>query len=358
MPSRPFPDMPVVPRRDRSLGWPYLESKQARALASLLAGSDGKTLAAAPGISLPAPLTPFPRCGRRPLTPARIAKSVLAVLVAAQAMYMAATLLLILAYRFVDPPATVLMAYRKWGYGWRIEPPSRIPSKRIPPFVRSMLLSVEDGKFFEHHGLDFEAFARASEINARIGKPLYGGSTLTMQVARTLFLVPEKSYLRKYLEIVAALELELVLSKGRILELYFDYAEWGKGLFGLEAASRRWFGKGAAALTREEAARLVALLSSPIKYGPWTIERSAIVRERYHYLARRYGVEPESGDAGGSEASDASTGAGTGAGLAPPPSPEPEPVAAEGGEQGDEPEPSPAEASRGASEPGPSSAAP
>jgi monofunctional biosynthetic peptidoglycan transglycosylase len=139
-----------------------------------------------------------------------------------------------------------------------------------------------------------EAFARAREINARIGRTLYGGSTLTMQVARTLFLVPVKSYVRKYLEVLTAFELEALLPKNRILELYFGYAEWGKGLFGIEAASRRWYGRGINAISRDEAARLVALLSSPVKYGPDTLQRSGILRERYYYLSRRYDPPAES----------------------------------------------------------------
>lgn len=209
------------------------------------------------------------------------------------AAYILATSLLILCFRVSSPSATVLMAYRKWGYGWKLSAPRPLPLRAVPPYVRSMLISVEDGKFYDHHGFDLDAFKRAYEVNARLKRPLYGGSTLTMQLARTLFLVPEKSYLRKYLEIIAALELELFLSKERILELYFGYAEWGKGLFGIEAAARHYYGKGVAALSREQSARLIALLSSPIKYGPKTLEKSAILRERYSYLLRRYvGARP------------------------------------------------------------------
>lgn len=202
--------------------------------------------------------------------------------------YVALTSLCILAYKFTDPVYTLLMPYRAIGYGWKIQKPVPIPLNRVPAYARSMLVAVEDGKFYSHFGIDFEAFKRAREINERLGKPLYGGSTLTMQVARTLFLVPEKSYLRKYLEVIAALELELILSKERILELYFGYAEWGKGIFGIEAASRHWYGKGAASLTRDQAARLIALLSSPIKYTPSTLDKSGILRERYAYLYRRF----------------------------------------------------------------------
>ncbi|MDP3178606.1 MAG: transglycosylase domain-containing protein, partial [Spirochaetaceae bacterium] len=237
---------------------------------------------------LSAELLPFPRVAKAKIGPIDIARKALAALALALIFYVAATSLLIAVYRFVDPSATVLMIYRKYGYGWELKPPRPVALKRIPPYIRSMLIAAEDGKFYDHFGLDFEAFARARRVNAAIGKPVYGGSTLTMQVARTLFLVPEKSYLRKCLEVVAALELEILLPKNRILELYFGYAEWGKGVFGIEAAARRWFGVGASALSREQAARLVALLSSPIVYRPDNLERSGILRDRYTYLARRF----------------------------------------------------------------------
>lgn len=203
-------------------------------------------------------------------------------------LYIGVTSICIFAYRYVNPPVTLLMAYRAVGYGWKIEKPLPLPLKKVPLYIKNMLISVEDGKFYTHFGIDFEAFKRAREINAKVGKPLYGGSTLTMQVARTLFLVPEKSYIRKYLEVMAALELEVLLPKDRILELYFGYAEWGKGIFGIEAASRHWFGTGISSISRDQAARLIALLSSPIKYTPETLNKSGILRERYAYLARRF----------------------------------------------------------------------
>ncbi len=211
--------------------------------------------------------------------------------------YIALTSLAIFVYKFTDPVYTILMPYRSIGYKWELQKPVPIKLKTIPVFIRSMLVAVEDGKFYEHRGIDMEAFKRAREVNARLGKPLYGGSTLTMQVARTLFLVPEKSYVRKYFEVIAALELELILSKDRILELYFGYSEWGKGIFGIEAAAKHYYDMPTRSLSRDQAARLIALLSSPIKYTPSSLSKSAILRERYAYLTRRfvspYTVAPE-----------------------------------------------------------------
>jgi monofunctional biosynthetic peptidoglycan transglycosylase len=218
----------------------------------------------------------------------RILRGIALSVLALHAWYIVTTSLLIFIYKFCDPPATVIMVYRAVLYRWKLVAPKPVPLKKIPAYVRSMLVAVEDGKFYSHHGLDFEAFKRARQINAIVGKPLYGGSTLTMQVARTLFLVPEKSYIRKYFEIIAALELEAILGKDRILEFYFDYAEWGRGIFGIEAAARAYYRKPLASLSRDEAARLIALLSSPIKYNPANLQRSPILRERYAYLSRRY----------------------------------------------------------------------
>jgi monofunctional biosynthetic peptidoglycan transglycosylase len=189
----------------------------------------------------------------------------------------------------VDPPLTVLALSRKHLDGWTIQRPRPSSLATLPKTLRYMLVAVEDAKFWTHKGFDIEAFKRAAEVNKAIGQPLYGGSTLTMQVARTLFLVPAKSYLRKYLELIIALELELILPKERILELYFSWAEWGKGVFGVEAASLWHYKKSVRSLSVEQWARLVAILSSPIRYGPYDVEKRSILRSRYDFLLKKYG---------------------------------------------------------------------
>jgi monofunctional glycosyltransferase len=230
------------------------------------------------------------------LTVKRVLLWILKAVVLVHIVYIVLTSLLIFSYKFINPPFTVLMPYRAIGYGWKLEKPIPLTIKKVPSYIKWMLISVEDGNFYQHHGIEMEAFKRAQEINKKLGKPLYGGSTLTMQVARTLFLVPEKSYVRKYFEVIAALELEFFLSKDRILELYFSYAEWGKGIFGMEAAARHYYKTGVASLDRDQAARLIALLSSPIRYTPSTLSKSGILRERYAYLTRKYvapTIEPQ-----------------------------------------------------------------
>lgn len=218
----------------------------------------------------------------------RVIRALLLAVLFVHLAYIAVTSAAIFAYKFTNPPTTVLMMYRSAVNHWKVQKPIPLKIQQVPLYVRRMLVSVEDGKFYEHHGIDFEALKRARELNSKIGQPMYGGSTLTMQVARTLFLIPDKSYIRKYFEIITALELEAILSKNRILELYFGYAEWGKGIFGIERASRVYYGRGVANIGTDEAAKLVALLSSPIKYTPSTFYKSLILRERYEYLVQRY----------------------------------------------------------------------
>lgn len=206
------------------------------------------------------------------------------------AWYVLTVALLLLVYRSVDPPVTVLMAYRSAVDGWKLAPQRNVKLAKVPALARRMVVSVEDGKFYSHNGVDLDAILYARQVNKQVGRPLYGGSTLSMQTARTLFLVPFKSYLRKYLELIATFEMELILSKQRILEIYLSWAEWGRGVFGIEAAARRFYGTSVSRLDVDQTARLVALLSSPIRYTPETLHKNGILRTRYQYLAGKYGA--------------------------------------------------------------------
>jgi len=202
--------------------------------------------------------------------------------------YIGVTAILVISFGFIDPAVTTLALYRKHVDGWKITRPIPVTLAKVPLTARRMLVSVEDSTFWTHHGVEMQAFLNAIEVNRNIGRPMYGGSTLTMQTARTLFLVPFKSYLRKYLEVIVAFELELFLSKERILELYFSWAEWGKGVFGIEAASRLYYGSSVSKLEVSRMARLMAVLSSPIRFTPATLEKSKLLTSRYSFLASRY----------------------------------------------------------------------
>ncbi len=202
--------------------------------------------------------------------------------------YVGVTMILVICFGLIDPPVTTLSLYRKYVDGWKITRPVPVKLTKVPLTARRMLVAVEDSTFWTHHGVEMQAFLNAIEVNRNIGKPMYGGSTLTMQTARTLFLVPFKSYTRKYLELIVTFELELFLSKERILELYFSWAEWGKGVFGIEAASRLYYGTSVSKLDATKLARLMAVLSSPIRFTPATLEKSKLLMSRYNLLANRY----------------------------------------------------------------------
>lgn len=142
-----------------------------------------------------------------------------------------------------------------------------VPYDRISNHLKRAIIASEDANFAEHEGVDWEALQKAYEKNAKKGKVVRGGSTITQQLAKNLFLSGERSYLRKAQELVIAYMLEAVMDKRRIFEIYLNVAEWGNGVFGCEAASRKYFGVPAARLGPAEAARLAVMLPNPRLYG-------------------------------------------------------------------------------------------
>jgi monofunctional biosynthetic peptidoglycan transglycosylase len=143
-----------------------------------------------------------------------------------------------------------------------------VPLSKISPYAAKAVLIAEDDKFYSHEGFDFEAMQKAVEKDIKLGKLKYGGSTISQQLAKNLFLSPTKNPLRKIKEAILTWRIENNLSKRRILELYLNVAEWGDGIFGIEAASRHYFGKSAAELAPMEAARLAVVLPNPLKLNP------------------------------------------------------------------------------------------
>lgn len=137
---------------------------------------------------------------------------------------------------------------------------------RISPNLKRAVIAAEDARFTGHDGVDWEAIEKAYERNQQRGRVTHGGSTITMQLAKNLFLSGERSYLRKAQELVITFMLEAVLTKDRILELYLNVAEWGVGVFGCDAAARRYFGVPAAQLSASQSARLAAMLPRPRYY--------------------------------------------------------------------------------------------
>jgi len=141
-----------------------------------------------------------------------------------------------------------------------------VPYDRVSNELKRAIIVAEDQKFVEHDGFDWEGIQRALEKNQRRGKVVAGGSTITQQLAKNLFLSGERSLLRKGQEAVLASMLEATMSKRRIFEIYLNVVEWGDSVFGAEAASRYYFGVSAAVLEPEQAARLAAMLPRPRYY--------------------------------------------------------------------------------------------
>jgi len=169
------------------------------------------------------------------------------------------------------------------------------PFSKISPYLVKAVLIAEDDKFWKHEGFDYEAIQKAIEKDLKAKKFRVGGSTITQQLARNLYLSPEKSIIRKISEAVITWRMEQTLSKRRILELYLNVVEWGNGIFGVEAASRHYYGKPSSELTPEEAARLASVLPNPRKYNPLGDQRYVINRSNliYSIMIQRGIVIPE-----------------------------------------------------------------
>jgi monofunctional biosynthetic peptidoglycan transglycosylase len=192
-----------------------------------------------------------------------------------------AVLVLIAVFRFVNPPFSMLMA-QQWLTGTPIDK-QWVPLARISPNLTRAVIVAEDGRFCQHWGIDFIEAANAIR-RASDGYPR-GASTITMQVAKNLFLLPVKSYLRKIVEIPLTFAIELAWPKRRILEVYLNIVELGPGIFGAEAASQAHFGRSAAGLSTRQAAQLAVSLPNPIVRdagapGPRTAHRASVIQAR------------------------------------------------------------------------------
>lgn len=199
------------------------------------------------------------------------------------------TVTLVLLLRWLPPPTSAFMLDAQWSayradradfelrYQWT-------DWENIAPAAKLAVIAAEDQLFSEHPGFDFEAMEKAWRRNQQ-GKRLRGASTLSQQTAKNLFLYAGRSYVRKGLEAYFTTLLEALWSKRRILEMYVNIAQFGDGIYGVEAASRRYFGKSAAAITDSEAALLAAVLPNPILLR--VDQPSPYVRYRQRWIMRQ-----------------------------------------------------------------------
>lgn len=193
-------------------------------------------------------------------------------------------LLSLLLFRFVDPPFTAVQAQRRiesWlqegKYSKRHEP---VPLKAISPHLLHAVIAAEDGRFYSHWGFDWTQIKDAIEDDMEDGR-LRGASTITQQLAKNLFFTTRFGFARKAAEAATTPAAEILLGKQRILELYLNNAEWGPGVFGAEAAARHHYRTSASRLTRDQSARLAAILPSPRRRRPARMDRySSIILTR------------------------------------------------------------------------------
>jgi monofunctional glycosyltransferase len=160
-----------------------------------------------------------------------------------------------------------------------------VPYSKISNNLKRAILVAEDDKFVDHEGFDWEGMQKALEKNQKKGKVVAGGSTISQQLAKNLFLSGERSLIRKGEEAIITYMMEWMMDKERILEIYLNVIEWGDGVFGVEAAARHYFGVGAGQLSPEQSAKLAAMVPRPRFYdhnrnAPWLQKKTQIILER------------------------------------------------------------------------------
>ena len=206
---------------------------------------------------------------------------------------MALSALQVAVLRFVDPPTSAFMlarqgeAWRQGGWGFRVAYDWR-DLEDISRYLPMAVIAAEDQNFASHSGFDLKAIEKALDHTAR-GKRVRGGSTISQQVAKNLFLWQGRSWLRKGLEAWYTLLIELMWPKHRILEVYVNVAEFGDGIYGAQAAARSYWRKDAARLSAAESARLAAVLPSPRRYsasrpGPYVQRRAGWIQRQMRQL--------------------------------------------------------------------------
>ncbi|KAB1859757.1 monofunctional biosynthetic peptidoglycan transglycosylase [Acinetobacter tandoii] len=162
----------------------------------------------------------------------------------------------------------------------------------ISDYVKRAVVTSEDGKFMHHHGFDWEGMQYALERNQDKGKVVAGGSTISQQLAKNLFLYNKRSFIRKGQEAVATWMMERMWSKQRILEVYLNSVEFGENIYGVEAATQHYFGKSARSLTRDQAAFLAAILPNPKYYQNHQNDRKVQIRKKMIRKYMRYSEIP------------------------------------------------------------------
>ncbi len=201
--------------------------------------------------------------------------------------FLAITFTWVLIYKFINPPITYLMLQRglerKWeGKNWKLQKDWKNYDE-ISNNLKKATIAGEDARFMVHNGFDFKAMERAFERN-KSGKKLRGGSTISQQTAKNVFLWGGRSYLRKGFEAYFTVLIELLWSKQRILEIYLNVIETGDGMYGVQAATLTYYGTGCQSLNKAKAALLIACLPNPRRWNP--AQPTAYIYHRQYLILR------------------------------------------------------------------------
>lgn len=219
----------------------------------------------------------------------RLVKKIAKVALIGIGIFLLFSVLQAAALRYMDPPFSAYM-FQEWirsGQGFKLKTDYKNLNE-ISPYMARAVIASEDQRFYNHNGFDWIELQDAIDDN-RKGKQLRGASTITMQTARNMFLWQDRSWVRKALEGYYTVLLELFLDKNRILEIYLNTAEFGPGVFGVQAAANKYFGINASRLTLNQAARLTVVLPSPRKRSPLKMtgylnKRKNIIIKQVNYI--------------------------------------------------------------------------
>jgi len=219
-------------------------------------------------------------------------KKVFRFLWKAMLWFIALSVFSVMVFKFVPIPFTPLMASRgidnmidgkdlEFSHNWE-------PIKNISPNLQKAVIAAEDGNFLTHHGFDFEAMQKALKNNKK-GKRIKGGSTISQQTAKNVFLWQGRSYLRKALEAYFTVLIEVIWGKERIMEVYLNSIEMGNNVYGAEAAAHHWFQRSASNLTVQQAAGIAAILPNPRKFkaknsSSYTERRKGRIAKHMRYV--------------------------------------------------------------------------
>lgn len=220
------------------------------------------------------------------------AKKTLRIGVRATGIGIGIGILSVIALRWIPPITTPLQVWRFATAVFDNRTPRLVKDwisyEEVSPHLLRAVIVTEDRKFLRHHGIDWDAVDHARRVNpsrVRRGKPPLGASTITMQTARNVYLLPFRFFVRKVLEAGLAYAIDAVWGKKRVLEMYVNVIEWGDGIYGVQAAARAYFKKDASALSRKEAALLAAVIQNPRRFhadrpSPYVKRRAAGIQSR------------------------------------------------------------------------------